>query len=96
VNGDDGSFGACSNGQICDGELGVGGSDAKRARCFPVIVALSAGTGFEGHVDKHHVTFYGSGWLTTLCTHDVVAWHGKLNSLRANQGIIAEKSRIKL
>jgi len=64
VNGDDGSFGACSNGQICDGELGVGGSDAKRARCFPVIVALSAGTGFEGHVDKHHVTFYGSGWLT--------------------------------
>ena len=59
---DDGSFGVCSDGRICDSESvlrGVGGRDAKRAGwLLSHDGAISAGTGCEGLVDKHHVTFY--------------------------------------
>lgn len=55
ANGDDGSFGVCSNGPICDdGRVlrGVGGSDD-----WPLSHdgALSVGMGY---VDKHHANFY--------------------------------------
>ena len=83
VNGDDGSFGACSNGQICDVSWALEEVMPRRGLAvFPWIVALSAGTGFEGQVDKHRVTFYGSGWLTRfffISRHWAPSWHGMAN-----------------
>ena len=43
---DDGSFGVCSDGRICDSESvmrGVGGRDAKRAGCYAMTVRFQLG-----------------------------------------------------